>query len=300
MHCSFLAALALSACSAERPAEEPRVSSVEETNILNIGWGGIAVAEPDEGKRHWSTWTINLVDGSAAYGWSSDTAFPQTLRFELAGPGTIKAFVVDTRFESVAREDGSASQSPDGSPVRRFEIFGSTAGPDGDFTKLFEAEAKENARSVFALDAPASARWLKLVIHSNWANAGATRLSEFEALGDLDERGAASIADVSGVYAHEYGPIILRQQGNAIDGCYSNGLGTLRGTIFGRIMRLAWFSAAEGSIGAATLVPADGRLYGFWRRPGDEMGSPWNATRTGDLTSADLNGCEAIRAGGAL
>ena len=146
---------------------------------------------------------------------------------------------------------------------------------------------------VVKLPKPATARWLRLRVDSNWAGSGQTRLSDLAILGTLDQRGGAAIADASGVYAHEYGPILLRQKGNEVFGCYNDGLGTLRGTVFGRIMRLAWYSKAEGSIGAATLVAANGKLYGFWYRPEDRMGSPWNAVREGGLDGADLGKCRA-------
>ena len=46
-------------------------------------------ADAGEAKRHWSTWTINLVDGDPAYGWLSDkgVTLPHALNFELAGNG---------------------------------------------------------------------------------------------------------------------------------------------------------------------------------------------------------------------
>lgn len=139
----------------------------------------------------------------------------------------------------------------------------------------------------------AAARWLRLRVDSNWAGSGQTRLADLAVIGTLEQRGAAAIADASGLYSHEYGPILLRQKGNEVFGCYNDGLGTLRGTMFGRIMRLAWFSQQEGSIGAATLVAANGKLYGFWYRPEDKMGSPWNAAREGGLDAADLGKCRA-------
>lgn len=98
------------------------------------------------------------------------------------------------------------------------------------------------------------------------------------------------MADVSGVYSHEYGPIMLRQRGNEIFACYNNGLGTL----FGRIMRLAWFSNEEGSIGTAGLVAANDKLYGFWYRPEDKMGSPCNADKQSGIDGADLGKCRAV------
>ncbi len=274
---------------AEKPAEP------DGTNILHISWGGIAEADPGEEKRHWSTWTINLIDGGSAYGWLADKSvtLPHALNFELAGEGKIKAVVLDNRFEPVVREDGSMSQTVEGSPVRRFTLLGSTKGPQGPFETLVDGEAKADAATVVKLPKEATARWLQLRVDSNWSGSGQTRLSDFAVIGELDKRGAAGVDDVSGIYMHEYGPIALRQKGHEIYGCYNNGLGTLRGTIFGRIMRLAWFSNEEGSIGPATLVAANNKLYGFWYRPEDKMGSPWNAVKQSGLTGANLDKCRA-------
>lgn len=289
-------ALLLAGCSnapAKKAADKPAEPAGD--NILHISWGGIAEADPGEAKRHWSTWTINLVDGGTAYGWLSDkgTTLPHALNFELAGNGKIAAVALDNRFEPVVREDGSMSQTAEGSPVRRFALLGSTEGPEGPFETLVEGEAKADAQTVVKLPKESSARWLRLRIDSNWSGKGPTRLSDLAVIGTLDQRGAAAVADVSGVYGHEYGPIALRQKGNEIFGCYNDGLGTLRGTIFGRIMRLAWFSREEGSIGAATLVAANGKLYGFWYRPEDRMGSPWNAVRESGLEGSDPGKCRA-------
>lgn len=288
-------ALLLAGCSNATPEKARPAADLGGDNILHISWGGIAEADEGEAKRHWSSWTINLVDGGPAYGWLSDKAiaFPHELNFELAGPGKVRAVALDSRFEPVAREDGSMSQSAEGSPVRRFALLGATAGPDGPFKLLAEGEAKVDAVTRIDLPQPAQARWLRLRVDSNWAGGGATRLSDLAVLGELDQRGAAGPDDAGGVYVHEYGPILLRQKGHEVWGCYNDGLGTLRGTIFGRIMRLAWFSQEEGSIGSATLVAANGRLYGFWYRPEDKMGSPWNAVREKPLDGVDPGRCRA-------
>lgn len=290
-------ALFLAACS-NTPADKaaaPASAASEGDNILHITWGGIAEADAGEAQRHWSTWTINLVDGDPAYGWQSeaDISFPYTLNFELAGTGRISAVALDSRFMPAVREDGSMSQTAEGSPVRRFTLLGSTVGPEGPFEILVKGEARADERTVIKLPKEASARWLRLRVDSNWKGSGTTRLSDLAIYGELDQRGTGGEADVSGVYEHEYGPIALRQSGHDIRGCYNDGLGTLRGTAFGRIMRLAWFSNTEGSIGSATLVAANGKLYGFWYRPEDKMGSPWNAAKQKSLDDVDPGPCHA-------
>ena len=229
----------------------------------------------------------------AVENYNRDPAKGTTLSPPLWNALYVDAVALDNRFEPVVREDGSMSQTAEGSPVRRFALLGSTKGLEGPYATLIEGEAKADAQTVVKLPKPATARWLRLRVDSNWAGSGQTRLSDLAILGTLDQRGGAAIADASGVYAHEYGPILLRQKGNEVFGCYNDGLGTLRGTVFGRIMRLAWYSKAEGSIGAATLVAANGKLYGFWYRPEDKMGSPWNAVRESGLAGADLGKCRA-------
>jgi hypothetical protein len=64
--------------------------------------------------------------------------------------------------------------------------------------------------------------------------------------------------------------------------------------IYGRIMRLAWYMSKERSIGSATLVAGKDALYGFWFRDQGQMGSPWNATKVGDLSKVDLGRCAAL------
>jgi hypothetical protein len=110
------------------------------------------------------------------------------------------------------------SQTAEGSPVRRFALLGSTAGPEGPYVTLVEGEAKADAQTVVKLPKQAAARWLRLRIDSNWAGSGQTRLSDLAILGTLDQRGGAAVADAGGVYSHEYGPILLRQKGNEVFG----------------------------------------------------------------------------------
>lgn len=291
-------ALLFAACSSE-PTKRATgdAAKAEPTNILHITRGGIALADAGEDKRHWSEFTINLIDGSQSYGWTSEknVTFPHELKFELAGSGKISGMALDSTFAPVVREDGSASSKAEGSPIRKFTVVGSTKSPEGPYFKIFDGEAGKNRKTIFALTAPVSARWIKLVINDNWNGGGQTRLSELEIYGELEARGAGGSGDVSGLYSHEYGPIALKQEGSHVRGCYNDGDGEMEGVILGRTMRLGWYMAGEKSIGAATLVAANNQLYGFWYRDGDRMGSPWNATKVSGLGKADLGGCASIR-----
>ena len=269
--------------------------TAESPDILHISVGAVALADTHEDQRHWSTWSINLTDGSTSYGWTSEAniTLPHSLNFELAGTGQIDAIALDSRFAPVIREDGSSSQSPEGGAVRQFVLLGSTAGPDGPFNIIFEGEAPKEQRTRFVLQKPVKARWLKLEVRSNWGTSAQTRLSELEIQGRLEDRVTASDDEVSGYYTHEYGPIILRKDGDRVYGCYNNGDGKLAGIGFGRVLRVAWHAPGEVSIGMATFAPAHGKLYGFWYRDGDRMGSPWNAVKEKTLAETDLGICRA-------
>lgn len=286
-----VSALALALCAAS--ASQAIAQVAESPDILHISAGAISLADTNEDKRHWSTWSINLTDGSTAYGWTSEAGItlPHSLDFELAGIGEIDAIALDSRFAPVIREDGSKSQSPEGGAVRRFALLGSTSGPDGPFQTIYEGEVPKEQRTRIALPKPAKARWLKLEVRSNWGKTTQTRLSELEIQGKLESRGASPDDEVSGYYTHEYGPIILRKEGDKVYGCYNNGDGKLLGIGFGRVLRVAWHNPGEVSIGMATFVPAHGKLYGFWYRDSDRMGSPWNAVKVKNLADLDLATC---------
>jgi len=97
---------------------------------------------------------------------------------------------------------------------------------------------------------------------------------------------------VSGVYSTDYGDdIILRQQGSKITGCYKNGVAELQGVAMGRLLRLSFLEPDVPSAGAATLVVANDKVYGFWYRRNNQMGSPWHATKTAELTPATAKPC---------
>lgn len=269
------------------------------TNLLHIGQGAIALPDPGEDQRHWSGWTINLIDGSHAYGWVSapETAYPHTIRLELAGVGRLSALVFDTRFEAVEREDGSRASEPVGAPVRHVEVWGAAASEEGPYGKILDAEIPADQRTRLSLPKPVDARWLKLVIRDNWAGGGQSRLSEVEAIGTFVKRVTAPDQPISAYYTHEYGGIALTRKGPFVTGCYNDGAGLLSGLLIGRVMRLAWAEPGERHIGMATLVAAHGDVYGFWFRDGDRMGSPWNSHRVSRLEDADLGKCRAVLLG---
>lgn len=155
---------------------------------------------------------------------------------------------------------------------------------------LLEGELPRSSRKEFDLGAAATVQALKLEVLSNWGDLPQTHLSEFEAVGAQAAGAQANPSAIDGLYAHEYGPIVLRRDGNKVTGCYINGTGVLNGLIDGRVIRLGYLETASHRLGSVVWVAAHDQLFGFWFGPLDTMGSPWNAPKVSDLTG-DLGGC---------
>jgi hypothetical protein len=271
------------------------------TNLLYIGEGGIALADGNEQGRDWRNFSINLVDGSNQYGWTSapGTRFPHTLVFELERRSVIHRVALDSSFAPVVGYDGRRSEPPAGGPARRFRLWG--VGPAGaglagaaQPVLLLEGELPRSSRAEYALAAPATVEALRLEILDNWGDEARTHLAEFEAIGSKVEGAPVNASGIDGLYAHEYGPIALRRDGDKVSGCYLNGAGALEGLVSGRVMRLAFLEPANGRMGAVTFVAAHDQLYGFWFNPLDAMGSPWNAPKVAGLVG-DLGKCAWLR-----
>jgi Mg-chelatase subunit ChlD/surface antigen len=119
-----------------------------------------------------------LLDGSVAKGWSSaqGKAYPNEIMFELDGIYDLEEFVVDS---TNAQEE----QWP-GISAKDFELHVSVTSAESGFERVLAATAGQGARSAFALDAPVKARWLKLVVLSNWGHPEYTEIMELSAYGE--------------------------------------------------------------------------------------------------------------------
>lgn len=267
-------------------------------NLLYIGEGGVVLPDQGEEDRHWSEWSINLIEGTTGFGWTSDPGItlPHALKFEIGGIGLIEGFTLDAGFIPVKRYD-AMSEPSEGAPLRSFTVYGAVESAAGPYTEIFDGELAKGERETFKLDKPVRARWLKLVVESNWGDESQSYLAEFEALGTLEERAQVSKDDIDGVYDHEYGAIVLRKDGSRVTGCYGDGRGRLEGQIYGRILRMTFLEPDMPSIGAATFAWANDTIFGFWYQRDDQMGSPWTANKISGLEDVDLGGCKGVLKG---
>lgn len=125
------------------------------------------------------SWSGNLLlDKTTEKGWCSaaDSAFPHTIVIELKDIDRIKKFVIDNR--------GAQESGYPGISARRFELYASPLSKSYGHMLVLTGEAAQGARREFSLDTPVNARWLKLVILSNWGNASYTEIMELEAYAD--------------------------------------------------------------------------------------------------------------------
>jgi hypothetical protein len=120
-----------------------------------------------------------LLDQSTATGWcnADGSPLPQTIVIELAQASRLTEFAVDNT--------GTQESGYPGISARRFELWVSTNGSDTDYRQVLSGEAIQGGRRGFPLTPAVKARWLKLVVLSNWGHATYTEIMELEASGEL-------------------------------------------------------------------------------------------------------------------
>jgi hypothetical protein len=190
---------------------------------------------------------------------------PNTIVVELPQSHTIESIVFDnTRAQEFDYPGISA---------REIEVWFSVEGPEVGYEQVARLEATQGGREQFPLPPARRARWIKLVVNSNWGNDEFTEIMELEAygspLGDPVER-----RSVSGTYLTNFGPLYLEESGERVRGCYDDGTAVVRGRFEGRMMRLDW-REERGSGHALLAVSAGGGfLNGLWYE-GAELKGTW-------------------------
>lgn len=129
-----------------------------------------------------------LIDGSVGKGWSSGEGrpYPNEIVFELDGVHELEAFVVDS---TNAQEDGWPGIS-----AKDFELHMSVTSAEIGFERVLTETAAQQTRSVFPLAAPVKARWLKLVVLSNWGDPEFTEIMELAAYGEAAPKDDGQVA----------------------------------------------------------------------------------------------------------
>jgi len=246
-----------------------RRSAGQRSNILELPHGTLVTSVSSSYGGNWTA--ANLADGSTGAGWSSaqGAPLPHIVVFELQQPYAITGVAVDNTGD---QEDGYAGISS-----RRVNVYGSATSVAAGFTQLAAFEAPRGGRMEVKLGAPVTAQWLKFVVSSNWGNAAYTEITELEAYGE--PVGPPPTVDVGGVYATDYGPMRIEQDGTNIVGCYGQDR-KLFGNRNGRVMQLEWREDHGKRVGTAVMVlSAKGdALTGEWFEHGQLRGE-WSGQR---------------------
>jgi outer membrane protein OmpA-like peptidoglycan-associated protein len=247
------------------------------TDLLSLANGAVLVEASGEYGPKWSA--ISIIDDSSEYGWSSadgvNRAFPNSFVIELNKISQLDQFVIDNRL---AQE----SQYP-GISLRHFSLSSSTQSPEGPFTQLLTAEAKQGERHIFHLKQDISSKWIKLDVITNWGYQAYTEIMELEAYGiELDSPSVELLEQDTVFKMYESidrsGKSYLMhitKQGVNIQGCYDYQEGEISGQIDGRTLLLTW-QQGPGVGGATTMVvTSDGSfINGLWYRNG-ALGGNW-------------------------
>lgn len=260
----------------------PAPAAVERKDYLDLANGAVVLSKSSEyGDGKWSA--LALLDGTAQVGWcSKDGApFPHEIVVEVARPISLESMVFD---QSQAQESGY-----NGISAKDVEVWASNVSPSDGFSKVLQVQLPKGGKQEFKLASPFPARWLKVVVLSNWGHATYTELMELEAYGQALP-GPVEQAPLAGTYSTNYGLIQFDQSGNVVKGCYYQGSGVFNGTSDGRVALLEWRQNQGQRVGTALMIPTarGDAINGFWYQDGNLAGS-WYGNRAKPGEDAQCN-----------
>ncbi|NBC86676.1 MAG: OmpA family protein [Bacteroidetes bacterium] len=252
-----------------QPGPEP--SDGSSSDVLNLASGAVVLSHSSQYNEEWAA--MLLLDDTVEHGWSAaeGASFPHEVLIELEEQTTLDSIALDN---TTAEED----EYP-GISARDFEVWVSTERSDAGFSKALEGEAAQGRRSTFAFPEATSARWMKLVIRSNWGHDAYTELMELEGYG-RSEKDRSDRVSISGVYETNYDLMHIEQRGTRIYGCYDFRGGTLVGSIDGAVAQFEWRHEVGGDTGTAIMVLSRSgeALNGLWYQD-EEYRGLWIGTR---------------------
>lgn len=238
----------------------------QDQDILDLARGSVVLeASSEYDQSIWSA--LSLLDSTPKTGWCSakGAAFPHEILLELPRTSLLEKIVIDN---STAQES-----SYPGISAKDIEILASATSPTTGFTKLMDVVAPKGARKVFPLSNPTKARWLKLVIKSNWGDPNYSEIMELEAYGKPADPNPSQ-PPLAGTFDTNYNKIYFETQGNQVKGCYDWSGGVLNGWTDGRVVQFEWRQNKGTQIGTAIMVvSADGKkINGLWYHKGKLQG----------------------------
>lgn len=262
-----------------QPAHAQQERSSED--LLDLAAGTLVLSYSGQYSQEWGS--MQLLDGTTSYGWSSPTGEPFPHQFVLELPRRY-------RLERLVLSNQGAQESGyPGISARNVDVSVAVAAPDGPFEQVKTVEVPPGGRAETTLPEGTEARWLKLVIRDNWGHEEYTELMELEGYGEpAGER--LDLPPVTGVYDTNYGLLKIVRDGSRVAGCYDWGDGQIEGSTDGRVVRFEWIQADGEERGTALMVLAsDGRyLNGFWYEYGNWQGMWYGEKTEGEETECTV------------
>jgi OmpA-OmpF porin, OOP family len=258
-----------------------------ESNLLSWGAGALVVQAPPSYSDTGAWSPDSLLDELPNTGWATKDGdlTPKVFVFEMAEKSAITSLAFDT---AQAENPGRAAKD------LKVEIANSKDGPFSAVATFALAQAKDHQK--FPLKTPATGRYVRLTVLSNFGDAKYMELMNIYAYGKpLEKR---PLPDNSGMFTSSYGKFHMQQTGSAVNGCYEWGNGLIEnGGFEGRVLRFTWTQTSTEAItsrrhgGPAMLIFSDdGQSFtGFWWSDG-ATGSPggkWDGKRA----SKDVGSC---------
>jgi len=246
------------------------------TNIFTIAAGALVLTHSGQYSDQWAA--LNLVDGDPATGWSAPQGnkLPATFVIELTQSHRLTSIALDARQ---AQEQGYPGIS-----AKAVEVWTSNDGPDAGFVRAAATDSPKGARAELTLTAHPVARWVKLIVRSNWGHAEYTELMEVEGYGDPVGAAPARPA-IATSFDTNYGAMTLTSNGTSVYGCYDGG--TINGATDGRTINVEWRGNGENAhFGGALFIlsSAGDFVNGVWYLNGQRQGLWYGKTRAQPYT----------------
>lgn len=246
-------------------------AATPEPSLLSFSSGVLVVQSPQEYGSGWSA--LWMFDEKPNTGWATPegTITPQTAVLALPERTTLKRLEFDT-----AAVDG------DGRGAKDVTVEVSDTSAKDGFKTIAAVALKARAdKQSFPVSAEVPGRWVRITVRNNHGDPQYLELMDVRGYGVQLTK--SPFPDASGTYETDYGDFHLRQQGNAISGCYEHDGGLIvNGGIEGRVMSFTWREEGQEQGPAVMVFAPDGkRFFGlWWNEDGTEnAGGVWNGTR---------------------
>lgn len=273
--CGIILVLAMLPARADNPPQD--------VNLLSWGAGALVVQAPPSYADSGAWSPESLLDELPETGWATKSGdlTPKVFVFEMADKSSVTSLGFDTaQVETPARAAREV----------KVEISDSKDAGYAVIAMLSLAQARDHQR--FQLKTPATGRYVRMTVLSNFGDAQYSEIMNVMAFGKPLVKRVPP--DNSGTFSSSFGNFHLQQAGASVNGCYEWNDGLIEnGGFEGRVLRFTWTESGDAGSrhgGPAMLVFSDdGQSFtGYWWHDGDK-GAPsgsWHGQRTGKMVGS--------------